>query len=225
MFLTPYGLVNNYWEGTYYNNNFTNQNDVASGYLMAKADFALGGVRIRGNAGIRYEHTKNGIEALDCENCAAALSTRPAPINHSVTKREYEQKYGYWLPSAMLSADLTGQLVLRAAYYRSYVRPQPRDSAPTSSIQEPQNLVPPVDPVYTITIGATGLRPYTSDSYDLSLEWYNRPGGLIAIAAMKRMWTITSGRSPTRACCAHRTASSTASIAVSACCLSLARTA
>jgi len=186
VFLTPYGLVNNYWDANYYNNNFSNQNDIASAYLMGKADFELGGIRIRGNAGLRYEHTKNEIETLDCQNCVAALSTRPAPINHSMVTRQYEQTYGYWLPSAMFSADLTEQLVLRAAYYRSYVRPQPRDSAPTSSIQEPQNLVPPVDPVYTITIGATGLKPYTADSYDLSLEWYNRPGGLFAIAAYEK---------------------------------------
>ena len=86
----------------------------------------------------------------------------------------------------MLSADLTEQLVLRLAYYKTYVRPQPRDAAPTTSSQEPQALVPPVDPVYTITLGATGLKPYTSDSYDISLEWYNRPGGLFAVAAYEK---------------------------------------
>jgi len=186
VFLTPYGLVNNYWDANYYNNNFSNQNDVISGYVMAKADFELAGIRIRGNGGVRYEHTKNEIEALDCENCVAALSTRPLPINHSMVTRSYDQTYDYWLPSAMFSADLTEQLVLRLAYYKTYVRPQPRDAAPTSSIQEPQALVPPADPVYTITLGATDLKPYTADSYDLSLEWYNRPGGLFAIAAYEK---------------------------------------
>lgn len=186
VFLTPYGLVNNYWDVNYYNNNFSNENNVISGYLMAKADFELAGIRIRGNGGVRYEHTKNEIVALDCVNCATALSTRPLPINHSTITRDYEQTYDNWLPSAMLSADLTEQLVLRAAYYQTYVRPQPRDTSPITSIQVPQNLVPPVDPVYTLTIGATGLKPYTSESYDMSLEWYNRPGGLFAIAAYQK---------------------------------------
>ena len=186
VFLTPYGLVNNYWDANYYNNNFSNQNDVISGYVMAKADFDLGGIRIRGNGGVRYEHTDNEIEALDCVNCVAALSTRPLPINHSMVAHNYEQTYDYWLPSAMFSADLTEQLVLRLAYYKTYVRPQPRDAAPTTSMQEPQALVPPVDPVYTLTLGATELKPYTADSYDISLEWYNRPGGLFAIAAYEK---------------------------------------
>jgi TonB-dependent receptor len=186
VFLTPYGLVNNYWDVNYYNNNFSNENNVISGYIMAKADFELAGIRIRGNGGVRYEHTKNEILALDCVNCATGLSTRPLPINHSTITRDYEQTYDNWLPSAMLSADLTEQLVLRAAYYKTYVRPQPRDTAPITSVQVPQNLVPPVDPVYTIAIGATGLKPYTADSYDLSLEWYNRPGGLFALAAYEK---------------------------------------
>jgi len=118
--------------------------------------------------------------------CATALSTLPLPINHSTLTRDYEQTYDNWLPSAMLSADLTEELVLRVAYYQTYVRPQPRDSTPISSIQVPQTLVPPVDPVYTIAIGATGLKPYTSESYDMSLEWYNRPGGLFAVAAYQK---------------------------------------
>ena len=186
VFLTPYGLVNNYWDVNYYNNNFSNQNDVISGYVMAKLDFELAGIRIRGNGGVRYEHTKNEVVALDCVNCATALSTRPLPINHSTITRDYDQTYDNWLPSAMLSADLTEQLVLRVAYYQTYVRPQPRDTAPITSVQVPQDLVPPVDPVYTIAIGATDLKPYTSESYDMSLEWYNRPGGLFAVAAYQK---------------------------------------
>ena len=186
VFLTPYGLVNNYWDANYYNNNFSNENNVGSAYVMGKVDFDIGSVRIRGNGGVRYERTENQIQAIECVNCAAALSTRPAPVNHSMVSREYDQEYDYWLPSAMFSADLTEELVMRVAYYKTYVRPQPRDIAPITNVQEPQNLVPPVDPVYTIAIGATGLKPYTSNSYDFSLEWYNRPGGMFAVAAYQK---------------------------------------
>jgi hypothetical protein len=36
VFLTPYGVVNNYSDGNYWNNNFSNQNDVYSAYVAAK---------------------------------------------------------------------------------------------------------------------------------------------------------------------------------------------
>jgi TonB-dependent receptor len=189
VFITPYGLVNNYWDPNYWNNNFTNKSDIASTYVMANFDVSLFNIPVRGNVGVRYEDTKNTITALDCKNCSSTLATATFPVpNHSLTTRTYEQSYDYLLPSFLVKADLTSKLVLRGAYYSTYVRPQPRDTVPISSVLSPEPTtaaLPAVyaaNPTYTVVAGATKLKPYTSDSYDLSLEWYNRPGSLIAIA-------------------------------------------
>jgi TonB-dependent receptor len=187
VFLTPYGLVNNYADPNYWNNNFTNETDIASAYIMGRWDFHLGGVRIRGNAGLRYEHSHQAIDALDCLNCASALAGIAAPpVIHALADRSYHNNYGYWLPSAMIAADLTGRLKLRGAYYKTYVRPQPRDNVPITFVQTPEILSPAVDPVYSVQIGATHLRPYTANSFDVALEWYNRPGGLFSITAFQK---------------------------------------
>ncbi|NWN13313.1 hypothetical protein GY655_26540, partial [Escherichia coli] len=77
VFLTPYGLVNNYWAPNYWNNNFTNTKKVMSAYAMARFDGDLFGIRVRGNAGVRYEATTQKIDALDCRNCLAGLSLLP----------------------------------------------------------------------------------------------------------------------------------------------------
>jgi TonB-dependent receptor len=184
VFLTPYGFVNNYWDGNYWNNNFSNANDIYSAYLMAKFKTDLGSVPVRGSLGVRYEYTQNDITALNCVNCSAAQSVAAGPVNHSLNTKDYSRHYDYWLPSLVVAADLTDNLILRAAAYSTYVRPQPRDTVPTSFVQVPTD--PAIDPVYTVTIGATGLKPYTSDSLDLSLEWYNRPGGLISLAVYQK---------------------------------------
>jgi TonB-dependent receptor len=191
VFLTPYGFVNNYWDGNYWNNNFTNQNDVYSAYLTAKFKADIGKVPVHGAVGVRYEYTQNDITALNCQNCSSAQALLAAPVNHSLSTKAYSRDYDYWLPSIVLAADLTDNLILRAAAYSTYVRPQPRDIVPTSYVQTPTvpvppDTTPPVDPVYTVTVGATGLKPYTSDSYDLSLEWYNRPGGLVSLAVYQK---------------------------------------
>ncbi|MDG2535566.1 TonB-dependent receptor [Sphingomonas sp. HITSZ_GF] len=186
VFLTPYGLVNNYWDANYWNNNFTNTKKVMSAYVMGRFDTRILGMRVRGNAGVRYETTDQRIDALDCRNCASALSTLAGPVNHFMSNRIYKDHYDYWLPSAMFAADITRNLLLRGAYYKTYVRPQPRDTVPISFVQVPEALTPPVDPVYTVTIGATSIKPYTADSFDLSLEWYNRPGGAFAIAVYQK---------------------------------------
>jgi TonB-dependent receptor len=186
VFLTPYGVVNNYTDGNYWNNNFSNQNDVYSAYLTAKFKTELFNVPIRGTVGTRYEYTDNKIVSLNCQNCTTALSTQTGPVNHSLTTRTNTQNYDYWLPSAVVVADLREDLILRAAAYRTYVRPQPRDNVPTTFVQVPVDVNPPTNPVYTVTLGATDLKPYTSDSYDVSLEWYNRPGGLVSVAAYRK---------------------------------------
>jgi TonB-dependent receptor len=87
----------------------------------------------------------------------------------------------------LIAADLRDDLVLRFAAYSTYVRPQPRDTVPITQVQvpEPTGTTPfnfyGTNPTYTVTAGATNLKPYTADSMDMSLEWYNRPGGLFAI--------------------------------------------
>jgi len=186
VFLTPYGVVNNYTDGNYWNNNFSNQNDVFSAYLAAKFKTELFSIPVRGTIGTRYEYTKNEIVALNCKNCASALSAIAGPVNHTLTTQTTTRNYDYWLPSVILAADLRDDLVLRLAAYSTYVRPQPRDNVPTTFVQVPTDVNPPVDPVYTVTLGATDIKPYTSDSFDASLEWYNRPGGLVSVALYRK---------------------------------------
>jgi TonB-dependent receptor len=186
VFLTPYGFVNNYWDGNYWNNNFSNANDVYSLYATAKFKTDVMSIPVRGAFGVRYEYTENEINALNCNNCGANISGAAGPVNHSLSTKTTKNNYDYWLPSLILAADLREDLILRFAAYSTYVRPQPRDTVPTTYVQVPVTLTTPIDPVYTVTIGATDLKPYTADSLDLSLEWYNRPGGLISVAAYRK---------------------------------------
>jgi TonB-dependent receptor len=184
VFLTSYGLVNNYWDPNYWNNNFTNANDTLSAYAMARFDTEVFGFTVQGNAGLRYERLETSIDALDCQGCSSVRATAAGPVNHAVTERSYGSEHDYWLPSAMVKIGLTEDLVLRAAYYKTYVRPQPRDNVPITSVLTPDPAV--VNSPYTITIGATNLSPYTSNAYDLALEWYNRPGGVFAVSLYQK---------------------------------------
>ncbi len=184
VFLTTYGLVNNYWDPNYWNNNFTNSNETLSAYVMAKFDTEVFGMRAAGNVGVRYERLDTSIVALDCQGCSSVRATAAGSVNHFVTERSYDSERDYFLPSAMVKIELTDDLLLRAAFYRTYVRPQPRDNVPITSVLTPDPAV--VNSPYTITIGATSLSPYTSDAYDLALEWYNRPGGVFAISLYQK---------------------------------------
>ena len=81
--------------------------------------------------------------------------------------------YGYY-PSLNASFDLKHDLMLRAAYARTIGRPNLGEIIPGQTITDP--TLPPER--RTITVVNTGLVPWTSDAYDLSLESYHARGGI-----------------------------------------------
>jgi TonB-dependent receptor len=94
----------------------------------------------------------------------------------------YEKSYDNLLPSAIVALDLAENFVVRAAAYKTFVRPQPRQVSPVT-------LVAPTASGFNVTYGNLTLHPYDADSYDISLEWYNRTDSLIALAAYQKKIT------------------------------------
>ncbi|MDJ0278040.1 TonB-dependent receptor [Sphingomonas sp. 2R-10] len=164
--LTGNGFVNNTADGGVGQLNFDITNDIASAYAMGKLEGEVAGINVRGNVGLRYEHTRSSI-----------LSTQY--LRGVPSSRRDDNDYGEWLPSALVAADLTDRLILRGAYYRSFVRPQPRQVSPATVISGSGTL-------FNVTLGNTDLEPFTADSFDVSLEFYNRPGGNISLAAFTK---------------------------------------
>lgn len=167
---TANGWVNDNTNGSFLAFNFTNSNDIASAYVMAKIDTTLGDRGLRANVGLRYEDTSNTIRSLD-RNAAQQL-----------VSNTYRNSYGELLPSAIIAFDLSEKLVVRGAAYRTFVRPQPRQVSPVT-------LVAPTANGFNVTFGNLGLEPYEADSYDISIEWYNRQDSLVALAAYKKQIT------------------------------------
>jgi iron complex outermembrane recepter protein len=74
-------------------------------------------------------------------------------------------------------------LLLRLAYAKTYGRPDFTNIVPNSTIDEFDFEGDSVDPTQIrgrINIRNTGLRPWSADNYDLSLEYYTEHGGLIS---------------------------------------------
>ncbi|ATC23571.1 TonB-dependent receptor [Caulobacter vibrioides] len=188
--LSPTGFNIRYQDDNYALRNYTSDDDNTQAYVMAKYDTELAGHRVRGNVGVRYENTDNTLEALDQKTPPAdGIGTR-----NSFSWVTYKNKYDFFLPSAIFAADVTDDIVLRGAYYKTYVKPHPRQFSAITKIGSRTldttltsaavavNYVP-------ITIGNNKLKPYMATSMDLSLEWYNRPNGLISLAVFEKSIT------------------------------------
>ena len=161
--LTATGWINDPTNASYSSYNFTVHNDISAAYLMGRFAFTLGGVPVHGNAGAHYEQTDQVIDALNKTTSASGAIV--------YVPEQFRQKYHDLLPSFEFAADLRDDLVLRFADYKTFVRPQPRNLTPATAISSNSTG-------YAISYGGYNLKPYTADSQDISLEWYNRPGGL-----------------------------------------------
>ncbi len=176
--LSSSGYNINYAENSYQLYNFSNQNNLMIGYGQVKYEFVVAGVTIRGNAGVRYEHTKNTIQTLNRVTLSNPIGS-PGDFRTITSTNSYDK----WLPSFIAVADLTEKLVARAAAYRTYVRPQPRQFYPTTVVGQPNNGI------YSLTLGNSDLQPYNSTSLDASVEWYNRPNSLMSLAVFQKRIT------------------------------------
>ncbi|MEG3174704.1 TonB-dependent receptor [Sphingomonas sp. RB3P16] len=170
--VTPTGWINDPTNAAFALYNFSVRNTASVGYGQANLAFTVAGIPVSGYAGVHYEHTNQLINA----------QSKQVGPNGSIVyvPQQFRQSYGNWLPSAYLSASLTDTLVLRGAYYKAFVRPQPRNLTPSTTVSTNSTG-------YAIQYGGFDLKPYSATSQDISLEWYNRPGGLFAIAAYRKV--------------------------------------
>jgi TonB-dependent receptor len=186
--LSSQGFNIQYADSSYYDKNFTNENDINQFYVQAKYDTEIFGHGVRGNFGGRYEDTKNTITTLD----RTTPPTDSIGTSTAFKTDVYENKYHYFLPSAIFVADVTDNLILRGAYYKTYVRPHPRQYSPSTKVSPAQILNTSLTSgsvnVYDVSvqIGNNKLKPYLAESFDLSLEWYNRPNGLVSLAYFRK---------------------------------------
>ena len=147
--------------------NFDSTLDITAAYLMA--DFATatsGGKDIWGNVGVRYVDTGLSGDGVSL-------------VNGVYTPTNVTNDYQNWLPSLNFNMTLAEDLILRAAYNETMVRPSLASFSPSGTLNEGENSV-------NIVLPGSDLDPYTAKSYDLSLEWYNRQGSAVTVAVYQK---------------------------------------
>ena len=112
------------------------------------------------------------------------------------TKKEYLR----WFPSLNASYTVRENLVARAAYYTSIGRPlyaQYSGSGGTG-VQLPDETQAP-SPNNRIAVNNVGIKPWTADTYKISLEYYFERVGLFSVGAFHRNFVNFFGSTQFRA--------------------------
>jgi TonB-dependent receptor len=194
------------------NNSQYLEEGVDAGY--AQADLRFLHNRLRLLAGVRYEKTTvrgegvlydpNAIYERDPDGTLAHTATgarrrRPEAgdagsleeLRLLRTERAARARcvYDGYYPSIHATANLRENLLLRAAYAKTYGRPDFGNLIPNTQINETDfedNVPDPEQIPGTISVSNTGLKPWTADNFDLSLEFYTAQGGLVSAGVFRK---------------------------------------
>ena len=147
-------------------NNFTLQETTHSGY--GQVSWRQG--RLYANLGLRLEATDQQID-----------NVVPSPLNSTTTFAVQRTSSDYLkpLPSLNVSYDVLDDLKLRGAITRTLGRARYSDLAQNNALtingaQASQTIANP------------NLRPREATNYDLSLEYYWRPGAILSLAVFRK---------------------------------------
>ncbi len=142
----------------------TSEKDTAA-YVQGDIDTQIGGIPLKGNVGVREVHTE--FTAVGSEQIG---SSAPQPL--TVTK-----SYTDALPSLSLRASVTDTLLIRFGAAKVIARPNSVDQNPGLNLA---TIAP-----YVANAGNAELNPFKANQYDLSAEYYFKPGSMLSLGVFK----------------------------------------
>jgi len=149
-----------------------------AGFAQLDLDTMLGGMRLRGNAGLRYYSTD-----LDS---TGHLATGAGFVPVSITTNSHG-----FLPAANVALDVAKDVVVRLSASRNVTRPALADLAAAGSITTRPNGG-------SVSLGNPYLQPFKATSIEGSVEYYMGHSGFASLGFFyKNMDTFTSSTTKT----------------------------
>lgn len=150
------------------------ERDVFSAYGMIEFDLSelSAAIPVRGNVGVRYVDTDRKVKAFRDTNGDLELITAATSFSDV-------------LPSVNLIWDIRDDLILRASYSETIVRPHAWNFKVGQAIDVVESAPNVVDSI-EISLGNPELLPFSADSVDFSLEWYGDQGTSMSLAYFQK---------------------------------------
>jgi TonB-dependent receptor len=127
-----------------------------------------------------------GLRAVRTDSTVAGTSDVAGVLTPVSVSNEYTD----WLPNASARIHITPQIQLRLSATRTRTKPTFAQLNPSSSVGSPiGTCTPGGDPFACARVGGGGnpfLKPFTSDNYDASLEYYFSRNGFVSAAVFRR---------------------------------------
>jgi TonB-dependent receptor len=170
-------------EATLQNNRYTINEDITSLYMDFTLGFDLEDMPVTVNFGARYSETDIAVSAIQSfisDVVPTSDATLFANVFGPATDITEGTSYSNLLPSFNVKLELQENMILRFAAYDSITRPTMSQLSPATTFNEPrrQNL--------TASGGNPALKPFQSENWDVSYEWYYNDANLFSFAVFSK---------------------------------------
>ena len=157
---------------------------IAAGYVQGNFEQQVLGMRLTGNAGVRYVFTKDvGTGTNIRRQTRLNGAGRPETVVLGAQQLSLDNNYVDILPTFNLQLAITPNLVLQGNWAKNMARPKPT------------NLVPNINCLDDLTIAAADsacsagnpeLQPYRADQWEVNLAWYPNKDTLVSLGYYKK---------------------------------------
>ncbi len=141
--------------------------DVTAGYIMGS--LTAGSATFVG--GLRVEQTDTDFDAYDVVFVDGDATDPPPQVRGT-------KKYTNWLPDLLMTWAVRDDLLVRAAWTNTIGRPSYEQNVPFRIFEIEEDD----EDVFegAIEMGNADLEPLESSNFDLAMEWYLQPAGLLS---------------------------------------------
>ncbi|WP_183985147.1 TonB-dependent receptor [Sphingomonas jinjuensis] len=157
---------------------------IASGYVQANVDTRVFGLRLSGNAGVRYTYTRDqgtGTNIARVTRFTATGGTETVFLR--AQQLSLTNDYFDVLPAFNAALEITPNLVLRANWAKNLARPRPTDLVPNINCLDDATISAADD---ICTAGNPALKPYRADQWEANLAWYPNRDTLVSLGYYKK---------------------------------------
>lgn len=164
-------------------NSFVVDENTYAFYLEADFSGTLNGMPVSATSGVRVESTDVSVDGTEATIKKLNILDQTEMLTEygAARKVNADNSYDAILPNMSVKLDITDTMVLRAAASKTLTRPTLTSMAPVTVIgttRQGGNL--------TSTSGNAELKPFESDNFDLSWEWYYGDASYVSAGYFKK---------------------------------------
>lgn len=157
---------------------------IAAGYLQGDMETRVLGMRLSGNAGIRYVYTRDvgvGTNISRITRRTATGGTETVVL--AAQQLSLANDYVDILPTFNALLEITPDLVLRGNWAKNVARPRPLDLVPNINCLDDQTVSGTDD---VCSAGNPDLKPYRVSQWEANLAWYPNKDTMVSLGYFKK---------------------------------------